>query len=277
MRDGVARLAARATGALALAFATVGCAGSPFRSLSAQGCNPLPLRVEQDLLLVDVHVGDAAIAVIVDTGSSLSLTLRPQELERVGARFDGRTRTFRDARGALLTARGAIVPEVRLGAAVFRDVAVWESVHSDGWSPPVDAGHLGRGLLAALRVTVDVPAGTLSLDGPGCPLPAGTPHPFEVTANGWVTRAEVAGREVELVWDTAATSSILVSNDAPADATREPTAVVVAPGVTGRFATMALDGLPVDGLVGAEVFRQRAFTFDETRSRLVIGSPASTR
>jgi hypothetical protein len=266
--------------AVGLALALAGCGhAAPFEEVRVPGCNAIPMRAEEGLLLVDVQVGDATVPVIVDTGSVQTLTLLPEDFARLGLVFDGAERTVHDAKGHALQARGARAAELHVGAAVFDGVRVWEAAHAPDWAPPVRAGHIGRGLLDALRITVDAPNGRLHADGPACPREPGTTIAAQVTSNGWITRAEVGSRPLDLVWDTAATTSILRRDRVPEGvaASEEGVAVSVAPGVTARFVPLELEGLPADGLVGGDVFRSRRVTFEPGSERIVVGPEIERR
>lgn len=267
---------------LLLAICVSGC-GRPqtFSRVESPRCSSVALRVEGDLPLVEVTAAGASLDVVVDTGSVQSITVLPEDIQRLGLAFDDRRRSVRDARGNPLEVRGVTIPMLRLGGTTFHDVAGWEAVHDPQWQPPVRAGHVGRGLLSTFRSTVDVPKGRLHLDRASCPRPDhAVALRADFSSNGVVTAADLDGDAIELIWDSAATTSILDEGAAGSHKTFErdgqrflsPRSLTIAGHLVDlELAVLALGGIPADGLVGMNFFRERAVTFDFDDSLLLIG------
>lgn len=281
------RLSIASLGCL-IAVGAAACSRPPaYAHLDGPPCSQVPLRVEKGLMLIDVTVAGSNLPLIVDTGSVQSITLLPEDLERLRLPLNGQSRTIHDAKGNSLKVRGFTVPELRIGQVVLREVSGWEARRSPGWEPPVKAGHIGRGLLSAFRLTVDVPAQTMHLDQATCPRPSAlTRVAAQLGSDGMTSQATADGAALTLIWDTAATYSILKPEKAISMSTylrdgqrfAAPRSLVIggAP-LEVDFAVVPLDGIPADGLVGSNVFRDRAVTFDFAGSALFLAAPPATR
>ena len=133
-----------------------------------------------------------------------------EDVARLHLPFDGRHRTIHDAQGNALEVRGFSIPELRIGTVILRDVRGWEARHAPNWEPPVHAGHIGRGLLSAFRVTIDVPSRSLHLDSARCAEPAAkTRVAAEFDSDGVTSQAVADDARLTMIWDTAATVSIV--------------------------------------------------------------------
>ncbi len=264
-----------------LSSTTTACSRPPdYAHLEGPPCNSVGLRMEKDLPLIDVAIDGTPLSRIVDTGSVQSITLLPEEITELRLSLNGRERTVRDAQGNALISRGVTIPELRIGEMVFRNVAGWEAVHAPGWQPPVRAGHLGRALMSALRVTIDEPDGWIHLDTETCQRPIlGAELPAEFTSNGVISPARLDGSYVELLWDTAATASMMKSSDA-FEIQKRPPALLESIGplpLQLEVVPTHLDGFPADGLIGTNAFREWVVTFDFLRGKLFVEENAPQR
>lgn len=277
-----------ATLGCAVAIGVGACSRAPaYADLVGPPCGQVPLRLEESLPIVDVSVGGSDIPLIVDTGSVQSITLLPEDVERLRLPLNGEHRVVHDAQGNTLSVRGFTVPELRIGPVVLREVSGWEARHAPAWTPPVKAGHIGRGLLSAFRVTMDVPARTMHLDQATCRRPiASTRVAARLGSDGMISRATAGEEAFTLIWDTAATVSILKPEKAVSMRThlrdgrrfaRPESLVVGGAALEIELAVVRVDGLPADGLIGCDVFRERAVTFDFAAPALFVGEPAAPR
>jgi hypothetical protein len=229
-----------------LAALALAACGGPRVVVPARTCGTVavPLRLEQRLPLLRADVAGTPVDLMLDLGGFDTVSLDP--VARVPVAFTGRERTFRDARGDLLTAREYRLPAVSLGAQPLRDVVGTENVHAPGWQPPAGQGYVGLGVLRHFHLDIDYGSGALRLLDRRCPAPARpgwTTVPLLSDADGVTVAARAGDRDVTLVLDTGATASTL------------------RPGLPGpvTFGGVEIPVVPADfpvadGLVGADFF-----------------------
>ncbi len=214
----------------------------------------LPLRVENDRPYVDLEVNGHPLAALFDLGAGATVWLEPAAAEAAGARFTGGAGTWVDAFGKEHAGRRFVLGTCRAGEFEFRDVEGREAaVSMVGWR-----------LLQRFRVLVDYPGGRVVL-ATGTALPPDVDAdrwvrvPFRATGSGVVTDATVNGREMELVWDTGASRSILKPGRG-----NGPCALSLGGHDFGTEEFTALDIAepPGDGLVGQPFFQRHRVLID---------------
>jgi Aspartyl protease len=241
--------------AVLLALASAACARrSSYVITRASRGTSVPLGFVGTLPTVPVEVSGQTVDVLLDLGGFDTLSLSPALARRLGARPTGRTRTFRNARGAALETRELELPDVRFGDMVLHGVRGYEHVFAPDFPPPVEAGYIGRGILDRIALVIDYPARQLVIPGPGADLPAeGWRTTRIISADvGAVVSATVDGRDYTLLLDTGATSSFL--RDAYSARDLRIGGVALGP---LDFDALELSVPGVDGFLGANFFAAR--------------------
>jgi hypothetical protein len=132
----------------------------PFAGVAA----PLAIAPDRMIYVSAIAAGDRTLApMVVDTGDGSAITLGPAAwAEARGAAGPVTTTVSFGLAGAVVTDM-AIVPELRIGAAVARDVEV-RVEPAGGFSDTIGvAGRIGSGFLQRYRVLLDPAAGHLLL------------------------------------------------------------------------------------------------------------------
>lgn len=245
------------TCALLAVFLFAACASPETFRVEASGTgawSSLPLRVDSDRPLVDLEVNGRRTPALLDLGAGATVWLEPAAAEAAAVRFTGGTASYTDAFGREHPGRRYVIGECRAGEIVLRDVEGREAAISMvGWR-----------LLKAFRVLIDAPGKRVVLAAGSAMPPDVHPEtwvrvPFRATGSGIATDAVVAGRAVELVWDTGASRSILKPG-------RGGGACALSLGGhefgTEEFVELDLAEPPGDGLVGWPFFARHRVLID---------------
>lgn len=124
---------------LALIVMPLGCASAAEQAI--------PLQIVNNFPVVDVLLNGKPIPVAVDLGGDDTIELTTTALSKVEVRYLQDRYTWLDAKGHRLEARKFVIPELRIGSAVFRNVEGHEDAEAPDW-PKIRAGQgrLGRSL-----------------------------------------------------------------------------------------------------------------------------------
>ena len=124
---------------LALIVMPLGCASAAEQAI--------PLQIVNNFPVVDVLLNGKPIPVAVDLGGDDTIELTTTALSKVKVRYLQDRYTWLDAKGHRLEARKFVIPELRIGSAVFRNVEGHEDAEAPDW-PKIRAGQgrLGRSL-----------------------------------------------------------------------------------------------------------------------------------
>lgn len=266
-------------------LACLGCGGSLQHYRSRSLADPSQagqarLRIEQALPLVEIRCAGRSIPVILDLGSFAGLSLPAATLSELGATPTGRTRTFSDARGNELTARIYSLASVELAGVVWRDLEVQEAIWHPDYAPPVRAGHIGRGLLDALVLDIDLAHRRLRILRSDSPvgLASGITVPF-VDDHGLVIAATLDSKPVDLLLDSAVTANLLVPTPSQPASQTPVSRVLRLHGswtATETFILAPLEGLPQAGILGLPFLLRHRVIVDLARHTLslpVNGAP----
>jgi predicted aspartyl protease len=162
------------------------------------------------LVKAPVTIGGQQTSMILDTGANLSAIDRSAAL-RLGLKLSSNTATMEGMAAVPVPVHTAIIPELEIGKAVFRNVAVIVVEDKDTFVPALQyslPGSLGFPVLAALRKI------TFFADGRFGVGPQSTPG-SSVSGNLFLQRltpivaAEIRGKEELFTIDTGATGSFL--------------------------------------------------------------------
>lgn len=197
------RLAGAAT-----ALATVAvCIATPLNSASAAE-RDISLEIINNFPVIGVAIDGETIPVAFDLGGDHTIELTAEALARIKVRYLQERYTWLDAKGHKLEARKFVIPELRIGATVFRNVEGHEDAESPDW-PKIRAGQgrLGVALFSAShRLELDYEGKAMRLDS-SC-----TGHRVEFDPK-WdgapVAKAETDIGELTFVWDTGAPMSFI--------------------------------------------------------------------
>jgi clan AA aspartic protease (TIGR02281 family) len=185
--------------------------GAPPQSGSVNG----PFTVETSrtrlgLVKVAVTIAGQQISMILDTGANLSAISRSAAL-RLGLQLSSNQATMEGMTAGPMPVRTAVIPELEIGKAVFRNVAVIVVEDKDMFVPPLQymlPGSLGFPVLSALGRITFFADGRF---GVGLQPTSGKP----VTGNLFLQRltpivaAGIRGRQELFTIDTGATGSFL--------------------------------------------------------------------
>jgi hypothetical protein len=168
----------------------------------------IPLEVINNFPVIGVVIGDETIPVAFDLGGDNTIELTAAALEKINVRYLQERYTWLDAKGHKLEARMFVIPELRIGDAVFRNVEGHEDAEAPDWRKVrAGQGRLGRALFApSHKLELDYQGRTMRLDS-AC---AGHRVPFDPKWNGEpVAKAKTDIGELTFVWDTGAPMSLI--------------------------------------------------------------------
>jgi hypothetical protein len=267
-------------------------AGTAVEAIAGAELTRVPLRLEENLPVVEVSVAGKVLPVLLDLGGFDSLALRPEALAGLGAQFTGKKRRWVDNRGRRFRSREYVLPEVVIGDLRLGNVRGYED---RGEAPAVPGlqgglqGYLGLGVLARLSLVIDYPGKRLTLArnaallGKEYPLSDWPSVPFSRDRSGVLTTFRVEGRTLRCIWDTGYQYSVI---------RWAPPERVKSEGEERHFMAPALDAAgvdlgpldfvvfdfkqpPVDAMIGFNFFRDRAVLFDFENNRLAAGPAAA--
>ncbi|CAG0999799.1 hypothetical protein PLCT2_03002 [Planctomycetaceae bacterium] len=196
---------------LLLPLCLASCAINESLTLDASSAHSwtLPVRFVFNLPVIDLQIGAHTVPVVIDTGSNGTIWLAPAVAQRVGARFTGQSSTYYDAHGHAFAARNYVLSECALDGIKLRNIEGREFASAADGGPEIQ-GIIGLGVLRHFRVVFDWPRAAMELSTGGL---AGREQfrqvPMRWTSYGLETHVVIDGTELEFIWDTGASASIL--------------------------------------------------------------------
>ena len=187
-----------------LAIAAV-CIATPLDCCAAEPA--ISLEIVNNFPVIGVEIGGQTIPVSFDLGGDNTIELTAEALGRIQVRYLQERYTWMDAKGHTLEARMFVIPEMRVGSAVFRDVKGHEDAEAPDW-PKIRAGlgRLGRSLFTSHRLELDYRGKTMRIDS-AC---AGHRVAFDPAWEGEaVSKVTTDIGELSFVWDTGAPMSFI--------------------------------------------------------------------
>ncbi len=272
--EGGAGRAGTAALTAALVASLAGC-GASYRAVVGtpppRSGQTLPVTFVLNLPLIEAGIGDQVVRLIVDVGGHDNITLTAQALERLPmVARTGRSHVSFNAAGKATNDAEIIVPELRLGEVVLRDV----TGHGVQLPEPIEHaadGYLGAGLLKRFRLLVEYPEAIVL-------LPAAAPGSDDgIDVSGWAalridgrrrTVAAINGRAITAGWDTGASHTVIDDDLARTLFGRERGGVECALTLDGHafdaveMRVIELRGSGVDVLVGHNFFTRHRVLFD---------------
>ncbi len=257
---------------------------------------PIVFDSKYGFSLVSVEVAGAKIPVNFDLGgSNLQLALSPAILKKYGihVQYTGNDVHGTDARGVRTTYKEFILSQIKLGRFVINDVKGIE-YHAWGGAGAPKNGIVGYDLISKFNVIIDFPAAKIVLiDGgaapPGYDIASWPRVPFN-TKGRMITEAKIKDKTLSLLWDTGTPlSSVKLGDQIAGDVAACSTTVLfqlaeteatcrkitTADFVMGEhdfghitLHTRQMPGLPADGMIGDDFFRQY-IVFIDFRDRMV--------
>lgn len=240
----------------------------------------VPVRFVFNLPIVDVRIGGHTVPVVVDTGSNGTIWLAPDVARRVGVRFTGSSSTYYDARGNAFSARSYVIQECSLDGIQMRHVEGREFASAAEGGPEIQ-GIIGLGVLRHFRVIFDWPRAAIQLSTSNL----GEREKFRTVPMRWTsygieTKVMVDGAELELIWDTGASASVLkFGRVAEHRLAKHQGHLIYAAGQTQiagakfgplDFYMQDLEEPPGDGLIGANFFMKHRVLLDLDKGLLGV-------
>jgi hypothetical protein len=268
-----------------------GCTATP--AVKRIGSTPpagavVPLALERDMPIVELHAQDRKLRLIVDLGGADALALTEPSLASLNVGWTGGSKHVSDAFGRSTRSREFVLERARLGDLDLHGVrgyVIPESrLHQAGLPENLD-GYVGHGLLGAMNLLVDYPQQRLMLVPREAPSPLDISEcahsAFEFKRVGVVSRIAIAGRTLTTVWDTGANRTVIRPHSVPPGLPRRTTqrneiisveSVQIGEQDTGPLDLYLLDfSQPnVDVIMGNNFFAEHAVWFDFANERLAV-------
>jgi hypothetical protein len=246
----------------------------------------IPVEIVDGNNIATVEAGGTTLRAHIDTGGYKTIGVSTEALSRMSVRFLPETITRTDGSGAKFSGRTFVIPELKIGGRLFRDVPGFERLQAltgDFGDPAAFEAVLGRDFLSQFTVVVDYPRRKFELHPPDagkriCGSPtaqlATTPEGF------WASTVETDHGNFKMVWDTGARGASFIQARLVAER-RLP--IKDDAYVSQRFrigsrdlgpielVPIALTGFPaVDGLLGVSIFGSHRVCFDGNGSGVSI-------
>ena len=149
----------------------------------------------------------------IDTGGYKSLGITREALAKLEVEFTGTTTTRTDLNGERFEGRDFIIPELRLGGHIFRNVPGYERGEANSGVTsgfPFDVV-VGRDFLGQYAVIVDYPANRIELHDPATKPCSPGDAALARNADGlWMTTVGTDRTDLQMVWDTGAKGASFV-------------------------------------------------------------------
>jgi hypothetical protein len=269
-----------------------GCMTTP--SVEEIGSTPptgavVPLTIERDMPIVELHTQDRALRLIVDLGGADALAITESALAQLDVKWTGGSKRVFDAFGKSSRAREFVLADARLGELDLHNVRGYiipeERLRQNGLPERLD-GYVGHGLLGAMNLLVDYPQQRLVFVPADAPPPIDISHwthsPFEFGTAGVTSRIEIDGRDMKAVWDTGANHTVIRPKRVPPDLPRRTTrfnefatagSIRIGDRDLGPLDLSLLDFRHpnVDVIMGNNFFAEHAIWFDFANERLAVG------
>lgn len=246
----------------------------------------IPVEIVEGNNIATVEAGGATLRAHIDTGGFKTVGVTTAALARMSVRFLPEMIERPDGSGTKFKGRTFVIPELKIGGQVFRDVRGYERKQAAsgvfGGPPPFDA-IIGREFLAPFTVVVDYPQRRIELHAPeaGERVCGQGTVPFRTSSDGlWLSKVETDHGTFEMAWDTGSRGASFIQERRVAERSLP---IKDDAYLTQRFRIGALDlgpielvpipltGLPaIDGTFGISVFVDHRVCFDGTRSIVSI-------
>jgi hypothetical protein len=250
----------------------------------------LPITIHVEIVegnnVAIVEAGGTTLHAHIDTGGYKTIGVMTDALGRMSVRFLPESIERTDGSGTKFSGRTFVIPELRIGGQVFRDVPGYErkqaATGNFGGAVAFDAV-IGREFLAPFTVVVDYPRSRIELH----PLDAGPrvcgqpTARFATTREGMRTSAvETDHGTFELVWDTGSRGASFIQERLVAERslpTKDDAYLTQRFRIGSRdlgpieLVPIALTGFPaIDGTFGISVFATHRICFDGERAIVSI-------
>lgn len=246
----------------------------------------IPVEIVEGNNIVTVEAGGTTLRTHIDTGGFKTFGVTTDALSRMSVQFLPETIERPDGSGTKFRGRTFLIPELKIGGQVFRNVRGYERKQATsgvfGGTPPFDA-IIGREFLAPYTVVVDYPQRRIELH----PRDAGervcgrATVPFKTSADGlWLSKVATDHGTLEMIWDTGSRGAsfiqerLVTEHSLPIKDDAYPTQRFrigsrdLGP---AELVPIALTGWPaIDGTIGINVFATHRVCFDGKRSIVSI-------
>lgn len=246
----------------------------------------IPVEIVEGNNIATVEAGGTTLRGHIDTGGFKTVGVTTDALARMSVRFLPEMIERPDGSGTKFRGRTFVIPELKLGGQVFRDVRGYERRQAAsgvfGGPPPFDA-IIGREFLEPYTVVVDYPQRRIELHArhAGPRVCGEATVPFRTSPDGlWLSRVETDHGAFEMIWDTGSRGASFIQERLVTERSL-PLKDDAYP--TQRFRIGSRDFGPVelvpipltgwpalDGTLGISVFADHRVCFDGLRSIVSI-------
>jgi hypothetical protein len=247
----------------------------------------VPVTLERDMPIVELHSQGRTLRLIVDLGGADALAITESALAHLDVRWTGGSKHVSDAFGKSTRSREFVLEDARLGELGLHGVrgyVIPESRLRQNGLPENLDGYIGHGLLGTMNLVVDYPNHRLTLSG-GAPPPVDihgwAQSTFDFSAKGVTSLIDIEGRNLKAVWDTGANHTVIRPRNVPSHLPRRTTRhneIVTASSIRiggldlGPLDLCLLDFTQpnVEVIIGNNLFAEHVVWFDFTNKRLAI-------
>ncbi len=258
-------------------------------STAAHAGVSVPLALEKGIPVAQLTIDGATFPFTFDIGSSRTVHLTRDVMAKIpGLRLTGRKQRSADLAGKVREEEEFVIPDLVINGVSFGEVTgvsyeAWGlSIGREAGPPPHSV--IGLGLFAQQPFIYDQSARTLRF---GAPLDAGQGWqalPHERVHEGIVTTLSNGRASYRLVFDSAASISLVKPQSVEAQKDDTAPCDLFGPGKPCRTVSLALPGggavkpylMPLpeffqpDGIVGADFFGQRAVYVDLANGKVAV-------
>jgi hypothetical protein len=242
---------------------------------------PIDLR-SNGAPMITAHIDGQKVPLIFDSGSSATVSLAREVIDRIKAVPLNETSRGFDPKGNTIEYPKYRIRSLRIGAAVFNDVVAELDVHDPSYQADQvgQQGFLGTSLLKGYAVVLDYPRRRLILVPPGATSAScrGAEVPFSPAWHGEpATEGDAEFGHLTVWWDTGAPVTILSKRFVQAAALRASgNAIVSKHWIVGGsdFGPLTFEvpdlAFPFDGAIGYPFFSRHVVCLDFPNKKLVL-------
>jgi hypothetical protein len=247
----------------------------------------VPIKLLGNFAVVTANIDGSDVPLVFDSGSSASVSLTQEVIDRVKALPTGESSRGMDAKGNVIQYPKFKIHRIQMATAVFTDVIGELDVHDPSYQATQvgQQGFLGTALLKGYKVVLDYRHRRMTLVSPGSTKHQsagckGTPVPFSPAWHGEpAAEADIDLGRLTVWWDTGAPTSMLSRRFT--EAARIPQSANTV--TSKRLALGGTDFGPLqfgvedlslppgfDGLIGYNFFAHHVVCMDFPGNRLLI-------
>jgi hypothetical protein len=251
------------------------CAGESARTSDG---TVIPISISDRLPYVEAEIGGKRISLRLDTGAFDSgIALLPDDMKRLNVESTGVAKAA-DAMGNVFEMQSFVVPEVRIGSLILKNVPGNEMIYASDTTAATKSGHIGLASLRNNLLAVNLARRQIEVrkSGDFPKICGSTDMKLVIGEIGVASRATSDVGPLMLGWDAAAQANIIDPSALKLSSGQyqhgDPRQIVLAfdplPKEVVPFRIVDIDIPGLDGLIGHDYFMTHVVCLDIPAGKL---------